>query len=519
VATACIPALAAAAQRALGLGVPAAWMVWPLAAAAAALTCVPWLLGRPSLMRTALLMDERLRFKERFSTALALSGSEDAFARAAVAEAHASARRAELSGRFAVRPSRRWAYAGAAWVVAAAVVLFMPTLDLLGYLKHRRERDEQARQLREAREEVHEAVAPVKAAVRQLGNPELAKRLTELENPAAGARPEDVRREAIRRLDDLSREIEKLKGGERLATMRGTAEMLKRLRPTAGGLKRELNRALAEGKFAEAAAMARELREQMGSGELSAEEREALAKQLEDITEQLERLSERAAERAREALEDAGLDGELAKLEGEDLREALKKAGLSEEEIDELVQKLNQCQGTCKRLARLSEGFDCCDGEGLISLDELAALEAELALLEAVRADLDRAEAGQEEIDKAIALLGEGGLAGPRERRELRAGRLGPGAGWGRGLQPADEVSKATGHKIGVKNKPAEGAIIASWYFKGPQVSGEAKRKYQEVVQAGKDRAAEAISEKRIPRKYEESVKKYFDALERAGGE
>jgi hypothetical protein len=45
-------------------------------------------------------------------------------------------------------------------------------------------------------------------------------------------------------------------------------------------------------------------------------------------------------------------------------------------------------------------------------------------------------------------------------------------------------------------------------------VKGEARRDFAEVVEAGRARAADAISENQIPRKYEEAVKKYFGQLE-----
>ncbi|MHC4076493.1 MAG: hypothetical protein ACYSRZ_08805, partial [Planctomycetota bacterium] len=69
-----------------------------------------------------------------------------------------------------------------------------------------------------------------------------------------------------------------------------------------------------------------------------------------------------------------------------------------------------------------------------------------------------------------------------------------------------------------LKNKPGQGPVIASWYGKDIQVTGEAKRGFSEVVQAGRDNAAEAISENQIPRKYEDAIKKYFGQLEQSGG-
>ena len=56
--------------------------------------------------------------------------------------------------------------------------------------------------------------------------------------------------------------------------------------------------------------------------------------------------------------------------------------------------------------------------------------------------------------------------------------------------------------------------MIASWYFKESQIKGQAKREFSEVIQTGRDAAAEAITENEIPRRYEDAIKKYFGRLE-----
>jgi hypothetical protein len=73
--------------------------------------------------------------------------------------------------------------------------------------------------------------------------------------------------------------------------------------------------------------------------------------------------------------------------------------------------------------------------------------------------------------------------------------------------------------KAMVQNKDQKGPTVASWYFKGTQVKGEAQREFSEVIQAGRDSAAEAISENQIPRRYEEAVKTYFGRLEKSADE
>jgi hypothetical protein len=49
------------------------------------------------------------------------------------------------------------------------------------------------------------------------------------------------------------------------------------------------------------------------------------------------------------------------------------------------------------------------------------------------------------------------------------------------------------------------------------EMVAKAKRQLLDVVQAGRDAAAEAIQDNEIPRKYEGPVKKYFGDLEESG--
>jgi hypothetical protein len=97
------------------------------------------------------------------------------------------------------------------------------------------------------------------------------------------------------------------------------------------------------------------------------------------------------------------------------------------------------------------------------------------------------------------------------------AGTGGPGRGFG--LRGLDKSSQAGTKKTKVKSDAERGPAIASWYVKGTQVKGEARRDFSAVVQAARDSAAEAISDNQIPRKYEQAVKSYFGQLEESGSE
>ncbi len=520
-------ALAVAVERVLAVAVITAGAVWGLAGLVVALTGLLWFVRRPSLMRVAILADDHLGFQERFSTALALSEKDDPFARAAVAEAHHAAKRANLKGHFPVRPGRNWFAAAAVWVLAGGIFLLMPTVDLLGYMKQHQAEQQRKEQLAKAEVDVKQAVGSVKSAVNQLGDPELAKQLAGLADVTANAKPEDVRRQAIRKLGDLSDKIKKMQNDKSFESARMMQKMLKRLRGTSEGLVRELNQALAKSNFERASELIKDAQQKLADGKLSAEQKAALAKQLKDLADQLKDLAQQNKQ-LEDELEKAGADKDLARLNEQDLRDALKKAGLSDEQIDKLMEKASACRQACNRVGELGEAMSGCCGGGQLSGDELAELAEQLDGLDAMADDMDLTDATLAEIEAAIASLGEGncegcegiGCKGPWAAGAVQnqgQGTGGPGRGYGQ--RGEDDSGKTSLQKTRVKNKPGKGPIIASWYFKGPQIKGESKRKFSEAVQAGKDRAAEAVSENRIPRKYEKSVKKYFGQLDEMGKE
>jgi hypothetical protein len=167
----------------------------------------------------------------------------------------------------------------------------------------------------------------------------------------------------------------------------------------------------------------------------------------------------------------------------------------------------------------------CGAGAGGFSGDELAGLTEQLDELEAMKQQLMLTQAALAEIGRACAGLGKGmcqglGCQGPfREGLAQGYGAGTGGAGMGYGRRSIDESGQTSTKKTKIQSKKEKGPVIASWYFKGSQIKGEAKRDFSEVIQAASDIAAEAISENQIPRKYEEAVKSYFGQLEQSGSE
>jgi len=511
-------------ERLLALSIVNSWTLWSFSSGVIALIIWLWAFNQPSRMQVSLLLDERLKLHERFSTTLAMAKSEDPFARAACAEARQVAQRISPKGHFPIKASKCWLYVAGTWVIVGILVSFMPQKDLLGFLKKQQQQQEQARRIESAQRNIEQTTSTVRLAVRELGDAGLNAEVAKLAEMPRGAKPEAAKRQTIRKLSDLSDKLKKMQAGMQLASVELMQQMLKQLRGSRNAFSQELGLALAKGNFADVSSLLNEFQKQLAEGKLSDEQREALAQQLQDLARQLQELAQKNEQLEKE-LEKLGLDKKLAKLTEGQLRKALQKQGLKAEKIEQLLQKMAACRSACSQCSGVGAAMAACGtGAGGLSGDELAEVTEQLDELEALKQQMMLTQASLAEINRAIGCLGEGmgqglGCQGPFSEglaKGYGAGTGGPGSGYG--PRSIDEDGQTSTKKTRVKSKGSQGPVIASWYFKGMQVKGEAKRAFAEVVQAGRDRAAESISENQIPRKYEDSVKKYFGRLEQSGG-
>jgi len=536
-------AIAVAAERVLAVRLISGVSAISAGAAALLLAAALSAWRTPNRMQVAVLIDRRLGAKERFSTALALAGSDDAFALAAEAEAHRAAEGLDIRGHFPIRPTLHWAGPAATWAAAAAVFFLMPAMDVLGNMARRQQAAQQAAELAKAQADVKQAAESVKSAVENANLPQLATDLDKLAQMLSGDKPADVRREAIRKLTDLGKDLRDLQQQQQKNTGLGSAErMLKDLRGTPGAFDNKLNRALANGDFAGAAKMIKDALEKLNSGQLSDAEKAALANQLADLASQAAKIGD-PQKQAADMLARQGMDpnsaAKLAGMSPQDLREALKKQGMSDKQIDELMDKLSQCKNGAQACKDLAEKLAKCNSPGSgLNPNGLIALSEGLAKRAGEQVGEMATEDALRELEGAIARLGQGDCQGdgpgrmpgegdpngpgiwmPGEGEDLVgvAGGGGGGRAWGK--RPTGDPEDVKLHADGVRNKPTnETEIIGSWLVRGATVAGESKRKLSTAVQASKDAAAEAIRDNQIPRKYEPAVKDYYNRMNGLAG-
>jgi hypothetical protein len=518
-----LAAIAVLGERLLALAVISRPTLWGFFGVVALLIPVLWFVKRPNSMQLSLLVDERLELHERFSTVLALSDSEDPFVRAARIEAYETAERIDPRRHFPIQPSRCWFYVLATWLMVAVLVLLLPQKDLFGFLKNRRQEQQQAKQVETAVKDVNDAATIVKSVLNQLGDPNIAEELAGLNDLPKNASPEDIKRDAIRKLTDLSDKLKQMQSGSQFDSMEMMKQMLKQLSGSTDPVAQQLRMAMAQGNFAKASNLLRQLQQELAEGKLSEEQKKQLSEQLQKLAKQLKELAEKNEQLEKE-LEKQGLNKKLAKLDEKQLRQELQKQGLSAEQIEQLMQKAAACRMASKRCSGLGQAMGACGtGSGGLSGDELAEAMEKLDALETLQRQIKLSEAAMDCIGGACQGLGEGmckglggrGLFSEGPNKGPGPGTGGPGQGYGlRGYE--DDGSNAS-KTTRVTNKTGDGPVIASWYVKGTQIKGEAKRDFSRVVQAGRDSASEAITENEIPRKYEQAIKDYFGRLEQSG--
>jgi len=501
-----VAALAILTQQLFAVFVLAAWAVWVFWAAIAGVVLLLWLLGLPTRMQASLLLDERLKLRERFSTTLALAGSDDPFARAACTASMQAIQRADLRGHFPIGLTRSWGYGAGIWVIAIAL-LYMPQQDLLGFMREKDKQQEQAKQLDEAQAEIKDALEPVKAVMSELDDPALEKEMEKLDELAKAGDPQELKREAIKALGDLSEKIKQMQGGAEMQAGDMLQRMLKQLRGSSEPFSQQIRMAMAKGDFSQAANLMRQLQNQLTEGTLSDQQRKQMAEQLQQLAKELQKLSTQQRE-LEEELEKLGLDKKLAQMSEQQLRQTLQKQGLKSEQIEQLLQKMAASQAAAGRCSGLAQAMAACgQGAGGLGADELSDAIEQLDALESLEQQMIQLQAGLNELSNCMACLGEGmydGLGGQSPWREGHADRYASGSGGpgqGYGPRDSDDQGQFGTKTTRVTGKSDQGPVIAGWYFKDTQVKGEARRDFTEVVEAGRERAADAISENQIPRK------------------
>lgn len=498
--------------------VPWLWIVPALLVLGVVVAAVWWSRSRPSELHVALLVDERLDLREKLSTALHVSHRDDAFARAAVEDAVTVARdprsRELTRRRFNVSAPNGW-WVSPSLLVMALLVSLLDPLDLFA-----RETPETA-DVVQARHEVREALDAVMQQIEQ--QPQLSGELADLLGDLANAgketdafkSPEQIRRDAIKRVTDLNERLQELISGERGKTMDTIEQAMKQLRVPEDGAGKEFAEAMASGDFQAAKQALEELVKKVEAGELTMEQQQQLVEQLKDLAQQLEQMAQQN-QQLEEQLRQAGMDPQLAQ-NPEALQQAIENnQNLNEQQRQQLQQMAqaqqasNQmCQGlgaAAQALAQAMEAGQMGEGAGQMA-DQLSQLE-QLQMM------LQQAQAAASMCQGSCQGLGQG--LGMQAAMQQWGQGMGAGQGGGqRGVAPSPTRTR----EVRAQGQTGEGDIIARMLVEGPQVVGESRITPSQIIAEVVEGFEEGLDEDQLPRKYHEAQKRYFGELERRARE
>jgi hypothetical protein len=534
-------------ERAFVLGIP----LWPSAVGAVLVGLVVMAVrtyqARVNALAAAVVLDQAAGLKERVSTALTCRQSSDPFAQATVHDAERIAGGVHVPSHVRYRAPGLWPWSLATVIIALIFFQFMPQLNLLA--DEPPEDEEALAAVIEERRSVEVALQAQMQKVQQRlqDKPALAalqEEIEKLELPNEPTKtPEDVRREAVKKIENASDQLRKrLEAGDLNSLDQLKRELAKLETPQGDDPGSKLAEALGSGDM-EAAKKAmgdlkKLLEEAAENGDAQAKQKLAdMQEKLDDLAKQLAKLGDQSKllkdlenkaglseEQARKLLE------QLAKQDPQKLAEELQKrlaeSGLTPEQIKELAKKIAQNQKACQQLkcmaqtmAQAAQACKQCQ-QGAPGDAAAAAMQGAMEGAMGQLSDLEMAEQMANELEAQLAELedlkagvcqGAGKCQGPPDPNKI--GQQGPQEGYGYGSRIGKERA-AHGLKASKANTRTQGGqIIGQMLIDGPQVRGEATAEVTEAVNSAVRDAENAVEREEVQRQYERVVRLYFERL------
>jgi len=525
-------------QRLLGLAIPLSYAALAVLLAAVAVVAAGTWRHRVSRLRAATAVDEAAHLKERLSTALAVTGSRDAFALLVVQDAEQVAATVRVNACIRPRAPKNWHWSAATVAAAVFLTLFLPPLELLN-----RRSDPKSPQRQQALAEkraVEQDLADQLRELHQLAETnsalqELTADLPPLEIPEnAIVTPEDVRQEAARQIDNLCQRLESAKEKIQPDAIRETERLLSRLQPEPGNdAASRTSQELCRGDLQAAADALRQLEQE---ARRAAQTGDAQATELNELRRKLSNLADQLAELGNDQYLQKELENKLglSRKQAEELAQQLSQMD-PQQAAEELNRRLcerglpqEQIRDILKRFQQKMEARRCC-GRIAQSLQQArdnltACSKGDQAAAERAAADLARAcrELSNLAKTKQLAQALEAQHEKLRKMREsVCQGGYCSAAGGGLGGKTAGRGSGVHFTQPGISGQtelkrerlaPGKGQILGEIAGDLPSAV-RASAGMREAILTAQRAAIDAINRQYVPKHYEAAVRRYFDRL------
>jgi hypothetical protein len=509
-ATLALAAVAIAVEKLLHHPLPGAdWVPFAVAGIVGMLiAALIAMVSGPSRVDAAVAIDHAFHLNERLSTALTLPEPlrETAAGRALLADAVKHVAALDVAAQFPPRFPRT------AWVPVIPAVLAVALLFVPEWAQQRAS----ARSSSTIEKEVvvHQTKALGKKVASQRRDldknkfAEADKLLAEIEK-AAGNLAKAPPAQMDKALVELNKLTDALKNRQKqLGSPEQINRQLQQLKPMAStGPADDFACSMAKSDFQKAAEDLRKLQEKLLSGKMIEADKKALQKQLAEMAKQLQKLAN--FDQRRQQLEEARKNGGLSKEEFDQQMAKLNEQAKNMKKLQQLASKLGQAEQnlTQNDLKKAAESL----GMSQQQLAEMAKQLQELQALDGALADLQDAKNGMtgDKMNQLGEGLGDMGILGENRKN----GRNGLSRGRGQGDRPEAPDSTAT-YKTKVKQQFKKGRAVleGSSPFNTP-MKGQSVIDIQGELATSEGLSADALTNQKIPKNVERHIRGYFDQI------
>lgn len=557
------------------LAIAVSWWVYLglFIAAGLAAGLMAWI-TRPTRQHAAALVDERLKLKDHFGTALYAENlaQTNPFARQVVNDANRLASNTRVNQAFALHLGRAW---NAAWPIAVVIALcywLLPNMDLANFEAHRRQQQLAEAQQAEAVEQITLAETIMTDANTGQGRlseadpTQLSQELASLTR--RNLRNPDMREKASAQLSDVQ---ERLSIAQQALDME--VKMVKNafsgIEPKTTGPADKFAAALRRGDFKQAQRELQRLSEKFKKGDMSDAEQRALQQQLQQMSRQLQQMAQQArqqqAQRQQQVaqkLQNQGLSQQQSQQLAQNgtpqqiqqaLQNQMQQQGMGQQQAQQQSQQLAQ---QIQQMQQQNQGSQQTQNTGQNMSQALQQMSQ--ALQQQQSSSGQQGQQGQQMGQQGMQ---SGGSPGQQQgmnqqaQNQMQQGNNAAQQAMNQLAQMQNQMQQMSqaqnqmqnamqnlngkqrggsqragkaegGNPYGPTNNPGaygverrrdiqqgKGRVIASWSEEGEMAAGEATVQFNQAVTSAKADAERAIVDDRVPRRYHGSIKDYFNQL------
>lgn len=517
---------AALLVAAIGLAIPKIWVLpvdsaiwfWSWLGGALGgglLTAVVWTWWiRQGAMDAAIEIDRRFGLNERVSSTLSLSPREleSPVGQALLTDVVHCVERIDVRDNFQVVVPRRLALP----LLPAAVIFVLAFLveNAVPGPGNRAEANtgKEAQQVRNSTDELKKKLQAAEKKAEQKGLKDMDLLLKELQknlDDVAGKEGVD-RKNALVKLNDLAKSVEERR--DALAGADKLRQHLDKLKDLDKGPADKMGQAMKDGDLDAAIKELKKLQEALKNGQLTDEQKQQLAKQLDQMKDKLKNTVE-AQQQAKQKL--------AAEIEKRKAAGDLDGAGKLQQQLDQLnklndqmerLQKMAESLGQCKEC--LQKG-DCKDAAAQLAKlgDEIQAMKEQLEELQSLKEVMDQIADAKQGMN-CEACNGEGCEACMGQGKGPEDGPPGFGLGEGRGQgERPEEKTDTNYYESQVRGKPQAGEAVRTGAASGANRSGRSLEEVKDQIRSSLNQEPDPLTDVRLPKNERQQVLEYYQRM------